>query len=243
MNNNPLSVFREFDTSVRNQYEKHGLKYLKEFKIDGKDTLTYFSEITDRKLKIHIFNIFTGYDDFKIISADIKYFTGILYLLRPFINNPLKERIQGTPSYIQNLYDKRYLSYVSIIPQLIYNFWDRIGDLLYCYFNTGLNDRDVYINRVLDKIPCEYKSSNHYEKLVEIYTNDITPLLTQRKVIVHYLMIETDTYWTTFQKDEEEIKKVQERKEKFPDTFNECLRKSLEGFISALKLINILPDK
>ncbi len=243
MNTNPLSVFREFDTLVRNQYEKYGLKYLEEIKIDGKDTLAYFSDAIQNKIDVHEINQFTSYDEFRIISADIKYFTGILYLLRPFINNPLKERIHGTPSYLQKPYDKRYLSYAGIIPQLIYNFWDRIGDLLWSFFNTDLKEIDVYINRVLEKIPDEYKTCEHYRKLVDIFSIHIKPLLAQRKEIVHYLMIETETYWTTFQRDEDEIKKVQERKENYPDVYNECLKKSLEGFEHTLKLINKLPNK
>jgi len=43
---NPKVVFHDFDTLVRNQYDKYGLKYLEEIKIDGKDTLAYFHEVT-----------------------------------------------------------------------------------------------------------------------------------------------------------------------------------------------------
>ncbi|NQU82272.1 MAG: hypothetical protein HQ543_12205 [Bacteroidetes bacterium] len=240
---NPKVVFHDFDTLVRNQYDKYGLKYLEEIKIDGKDTLAYFHDVTYKKTTIHNINQFTSYDEFRIISADIKYFTGILYLLRPFMNNPLKERNHGIPTYMQNVYDKRYLSYVSVIPQLFYNFWDRIGDLLYCYFETGLKERDVFINRILDNIPEKYKQSDNYKNLLEIYATYIKPLLDQRKEIVHYQMVETATYWATFLEDEEKIQEFQERKEKFPDVYNECLKMSFEGFGCALKLIDELANK
>jgi len=159
------------------------------------------------------------------------------------MNNPLKERNHGIPTYMQNVYDKRYLSYVSVIPQLFYNFWDRIGDLLYCYFETGLKERDVFINRILDNIPEKYKQSDNYKNLLEIYATYIKPLLDQRKEIVHYQMVETATYWATFLEDEEKIQEFQERKEKFPDVYNECLKMSFEGFGCALKLIDELANK
>jgi hypothetical protein len=101
--------------------------------------LTFYHEITSQHAKVKDVPPFLD-DDLFFISNDLVHFTSLLFLLRPFINNAMQEA--GT--YQQNWYDARYLSYASVLYSAVYNFWDRIGDLLHCFFATRLPAKKVY---------------------------------------------------------------------------------------------------
>ena len=68
------------------------------------------------------------------------YIISILELLHPNINNAVKEG--GT--YNQTREDHLYLRYAGFGFQAIYNYWDRIGDILDIFFHTGQSG-DVFL--------------------------------------------------------------------------------------------------
>ncbi len=118
--------------------DAEGILHISELTIDGKHPLTFYSDVTSHHARIREVPLFL-WDDFFFISNDLVHFTLLLFLLRPFINDATKEA--GT--YHQNWYDAKYLSYASVLHSAIYNFWDRIGDLLHCFFATGLPVEDT----------------------------------------------------------------------------------------------------
>ena len=173
-------IFVDLDKHLLEVYRDRELKCLSEIKENYKRLSSLFQKITDKKLRINQFNSVDYIFDIEFISGDIKYFTGLLYLLRPFINIPSEEN--GT--YFQNIYDHRYMIYVNVAHQCVYNFWDRIGDLLYYFFQTGLSEKNVYLSNVLNNFPGNYKNNDHFKALNDLYESDVKSLLNIRHQIV-----------------------------------------------------------
>ena len=47
----------------------------------------------------------------------------------------------------------------SLLFSLLYNYWDRIGDILALYFLPYMASDKVYFGKVIDKFNCAYTSS------------------------------------------------------------------------------------
>lgn len=235
------NVFNELDRHLYAAYDERELKCLDDYKIDGTLAFSFYHKIIDKKNRINNFNSVDLIFYIIFISQDIKFLTGLLFLLRPFINIPSEEG--GT--YFQNRYDARYLPFVSLTHQNVYNFWDRIGDLLYFFFDTGLEERKVYFATVMSNFPNEYRSSEYFIQLNDLYEKKIKPLITARTQIVHYKQVETKHYLGNFQNHNNPQIKVDLEKEKkaYPEHFKNHLDYCNTGFEYALKLISELPDK
>lgn len=234
--------YKNFDDDLRQIYRSVELKHLNESLEDG--TITDIpSDVLRAKLPI----IPLPYSDFKVlnemdfITQDIKYITGTLYLLRPYINNPLLEK----NTYRQTVGDRRYLMHFNFGLQAIYNFWDRIGDLLWHYFQTGLKEREVYFSRIIELIPTTYKMSEPYLALLAMYHSDLKTIIEARKNAVHYLQPECRHYWGHIENYSNPSKIDEMFKEKFgyADLMKKHLEFCLIGFSLTLKLINELPEK
>ncbi len=235
------NIFIELDKHLFAEYEDRELKCLDDYKIDDILTFSFYHKVIDKKNRINNFNSVDLIFDIKFISQDIKFLTGLLFLLRPFINIPSEEG--GT--YFQNRYDARYLPFASLAHQNVYNFWDRIGDLLYFFFDTGLGERNVYFATVMNKFPDKYRSSEYFVKLNNLYEQKIKSLTMARTQIVHYKQVETKHYLGTFQNpNNQQIKDdLEKEKKSYPEYFKNHLDYCNTGLEYALKLINELPDK
>ncbi|MHA1729165.1 MAG: Cthe_2314 family HEPN domain-containing protein [Promethearchaeota archaeon] len=212
--------------------KSEGIQHISEIKIDNKHPLTFYSEIIDNSISKKKPPLFL-YDDFFFLSNDLIHFTLLLFLLRPFINDPRKEK--GT--YFQNWYDARYLSYSGVLHSTVYNFWDRIGDLLNCFFNTGLSENSVYIGRVISNFPIDCRDSKYFQHLEEIYSQKIRHLILQRNEDAHNQLIITGHYFNiVLAKGEDQLEKA-ELKFSLPEIFKEQINLAHTGFELALRLI------
>lgn len=207
--------------------------HISELKPNGKDPLTFYSEVTSQKAHIKEVPIFL-YDDLFFISNDLVHFTSFLYLLKPFINDVMKEG--GT--YFQNWYDARYISYAAILHSSVYNFWDRIGDLLYCYFPTGLSYDKVYIGRVLNNFPKAHENSPNFQKLNDIYNGRVRSLIKERNEDAHNQSTATTHYYNVILRKYDQQKEKIQIKLQLPDIFKEQISLAYEGFLCALFLIS-----
>ena len=140
-------------------------------------------------------------------------------------------------TYYQNWYDARYISYAGILHSSVYNFWDRIGDLLYCYFPTGLSDDKVYIGRVLNNFPKAHKNSHNFKKLNDIYNNRVRSLIKERNEDAHNQSSATTIYYNVLLGKYEHKKKQIQIKLQLPDLFKEQISLAYEGFLCSLFLI------
>ena len=212
--------------------KSEGIKHISEIKFDDKHSLTFYSEIVNNSISIRKPPLFL-YDDFFFLSNDLIHFTLLLFLFRPFINDPAKEN--GT--YFQNWYDARYLSYSSVLYSTVYNFWDRIGDLLNCFFDTGLTEGSVYIGRVINNFPKYCRDSKYYQQLKDIYMSKIQHLIIERNEDAHNQSIVTGHYFNiVLAKGEDQLEKA-ELKFSLPEIFKEQINLAHTGFELALRLI------
>lgn len=237
-----LQIFREFDQIVRNQYDTIPLQDIGDINIGEENSVTFFSRIvrSRQNLKPFSYSDFKIFDELLFISRDIKYYTALLFYFKPYITD---SSYDGT--YYQTPEDRRYMMFASICFQSVYNFWDRIGDLLALFFQTGLHDTSIYFSRVLNNFPKDYKESENFQWLKNHYDSEIKNLLGQRDNIVHSYQLECEYYWRVIEAkmDISKTQKIQKEKEAFPIKFKRQSDLILKGFEMALKLIEELPDK
>ena len=206
--------------------------HISELTPNGKHPLTFYSEITSQYAKVKDVPPFLD-DDLFFISNDLVHFTSLLFLLRPFINKATQE----AGMYHQNWYDARYLSYASALHSAIYNFWDRIGDLLHCFFATGLPANKVYIGRVLHNFPAAHKKSAIFQQINKIYIDHVRPFVSERNEDAHNQSIATTHFYGVILARGDEQRERTEIKLRLPDLFKEQIDLAYQGFELALRLI------
>lgn len=237
-----LQSFFDWNEQIFKTQTENELRDLYHVDIDGQTTGTVLSDIIFRKHNIHKFpySPFKIHDEFIAISKDIKYVSGILFFLRPYIIDT--EKSEGI--YLQNLPDRRYLVYATFGLQSVYNFWDRLGDMLYLFFPTKIKADDVYFGRVLDRIEDPYKNTLPYIELKALY-DEMKALLNLRHESVHHFQIETLHYWGNTQhfNNDEERNRLNAEKFTYPDKLKRALEVCNIAFVAALNLIDELPDK
>jgi hypothetical protein len=211
--------------------KEHNVRHLNEIIFDGEPALSLFGRIYNQFEPVVASMPFL-WDDVFFISNDLVTFTGWLYLLRPSINDATKEH--GT--YFQNRYDARYLGYAANLASAVYNFWDRTGDLLNGYFQTGLHDSSVYVGRVLNNFPNEHKDSEHYLRLKDIHDDEVKVVLDERNEDVHDRSFPARHFVDTLVKRDSQREAVA-FKLGLPDLFKEQTELAYEGLGSALRLI------
>lgn len=208
------------------------------------DIFDLFHTATEaNKARRHLHNeYFDLFNDFLICSDEVIYFIAHLYLYQPYINNPLKDGHIFYDSEVfpnrQNIPSKRYSMFADVTAQKIYNFWDRIGDLLATYLPEPPTERVYFVN-VIEKIPSRFRQSEHYNWLVDAKQRHYLELNKLRKSIVHHST--TDTLFTKRHlkaaSNREEMKKLMEERLNYPVFYQDQNEKAIEGFIRALRLI------
>ncbi len=212
--------------------EAEGILHISELGPDGKYPLTFYSEVTSDHAHIKKVPLFL-YDDLFNISNDLVHFTSLLFLLRPFINDATKEA--GT--YHQSWYDSIYLSYASILYSAVYNFLDRIGDLLHCFFATWLPDEGIYIGRVLNNFPAAHKDSANFQHLNQIFTDHVRPIVIERNEDAHNKSTTTSHFYRVILARGDKQREQMELKLHLPVQFKEQIGLAYQGFELALRLI------
>jgi hypothetical protein len=199
MNNQEL--IQEFQKRLVEIYKQEELKCLRgnnSYKIKGKELLVWYTEVTHRNNKPgnkSQFNYLKNIDDLLICSDEIMHFTGLLYFYRPYINNPLNEAFVTNEGYIypnnQNLEAKRYYMYADVTSEKIYNYWDKIGDLIASFFPDLFNSKEILFSTVIKKIPKEYRSLQSFKWLNRFYKSEFSELNSKRIDVVHYNKTDT----------------------------------------------------
>lgn len=210
-----------------------------------KNSLHYFTEITRKKRKNTFkINDFKIYDDLLKKNVDVKYLIANLYLHKSyiwnFITGYLELRGEKTYTYYPSYHDTRYFTFCDLLYQAIYNYWDGIGDLLAIYFTPKLNDRNIYFENVITKIPNQFEKSSNYLWLMNFLNTDYRDLNEKRIQIVHYFSYSTDIreVWQKNMNDETQIFDLQKEIETLPDYFKKHLNLMIKGFEMATQLID-----
>lgn len=178
-----------------NIYKEKNLKCLRgirnEYEINGRNILIWRANATKPFLANEEFNFTENESDTYFISDELWHFTASAYLYLPYINNPLKDKFttaEGVTIFpnIQNVYSLKYDIYTSTAFEKIYNFWDRIGDLIAACIDTGLQKRQIYFPKVIENIPGEFRTGENFEWLSNFCSTDYKEMNKKRRNIVHY---------------------------------------------------------
>jgi hypothetical protein len=234
--------FDELNKQLFEVYKEHNLLSLGQITENSKYIYNGLNTVMNRKKNINPFSFspFKMQDEMDFITKDIQYVTAMLFFLQPGINDT--EEDGGR--YNQTLEDRRYVMYANFGLQAFYNFWDRIGDVLYMYFETGLPEKQAYLGMMLNNVKPEYKASAEYIALKDLYTSKIKPFLGDRHEAVHDYQLETQYYWGAIQyrRKPGESKRLNDEKHALAGKFKEHLLLCIEGFKLTVALLNLLPD-
>jgi len=235
-------AIREYDQAIRKIYKEYNLKCLRDYKIGGKNTLTEYTNVTEYyRKKNREFDFLYNSDDLLLIFDEILYFTANTILYEQFINDPRDDKfpIPGGryiyPNY-QNLHAKRFDMYVDVSFEKLYNFWDRIGDLIDACIPTGLPKREIYFAKVLKNIPDNFRNIEGFTWLDNFYKNDFKELSGKRREIVHYTSTGTNFRFehALTPQNEKQINALMEKRRNVPKLLCDSLVKTIEGFEETL---------
>jgi hypothetical protein len=218
-------------------YQANGLRCLSDnqFKYNGVNTFA----VPDSGFQDPLWSSYKNLRDIINCNQDLMYFTGNLFLYAPFINNPLEDVDTQTfdfpvSHYHQNWYDHRYCAFVSCCFEKAYNYWDRIGDLLYSFFPSLLPSiRAVDFPRIVDAIANLGENDPDFVWLRNFKCNQYADLNRFRRDVVHYYQYETTFHaaHATNCTKLDEIAKLWEEKKSLPQYFKNHLELALEGCV------------
>lgn len=229
-------------------YQQHDLKCLRgqksEYEVNGRNILSLHSQAIQQFTGKNNFNFNKNIDDIILCSDEIIYFLANVILFEPLINDPIRDKIDlGNGNFIypnfQNLYAKRYDMFTNVCYEKIYNYWDRIGDLIAACIDTGLHERRIYFATVLSNIPEQFRNNEHFSWLLDYKNNEYGELTKERRNIVHYLGSGTEfSYQLIFSSsDRTEVEYLMEERRRIPITLQSALRNSIEGFMRTLDFL------
>ena len=242
MENNILDAFYNFNKHINEIVEKEGLIKIQQRTYDGLNATQFLSDILRRKKNLHPIPVsdFKILDEFLFIEKDIRYAIGVMYFLKPYINDT------STTGGIleQNMEDSRYLTHATYCLQSVYNFWDRIGDMLHLYFKTGLQNDRVYFGRVIENFEKSYKKYPEYIKIKQIYDSELKALFGQRDGAVHHFQLEAKYYYGNVENFTDRVQReaFNEEKMRLAERMKVQLELCYEGFELAIRLIDRLPN-
>lgn len=164
--------------------------------------------------------------DLIVCTQDVKYFTGQLFLHLPYINNPIED-IGPTPwgksisYYYQNMCDRRYCMFVSCCYEKLYNYWDRVGDLLHSFFHTLMKISVVDFSKMIEALFNNGERDEDFMWLKAVKDNEFNDLNKYRKNVVHYYQYESSYRFNhnTNATNLAVIEGLWKEKKNFPDYF------------------------
>lgn len=229
-------IISEFNNLVARKVKEYGLKEDAD-KIKS-DPFFIGEKAKDSRLD---FNITT---DIGFIHSDLIFTTGLLFTLKPHINNPLIESVflkgKEYSTYRQNMYDSLYSMYASVCFEKLYNFWDRIGDKIANEFPEKFpNPKRVMFANVIDNLKDDFESDENFEWIIDFRNSDFKDFNNKRKLVVHYEQIETK-YKEAILDNTGDMKKIEEiflEKSTLPEFFKKHIELTNEGIVKTYGFI------
>ncbi|MCK5122538.1 MAG: hypothetical protein KAQ87_00050 [Candidatus Pacebacteria bacterium] len=244
---------QEYEKELKEISIKENLFCLNDFEkveFDKKNSLGFASTISETRKK------FNNKGDFDLlihdliysVPSDIKFSLSNVFLYSKYANNFLKEIVRCSDktqlsTYFKKREDKRFFYYVNSTFEKLYNFWDRIGDLLELSFNINLPEKSIYFPKVINELNKRQLESNNFSWLKDFKNGDYKNYLNKYRIkIVHYR--QQDTYFffewlNSMPKSNhlEIIAKLQEEKDRIPVLLKKQLNNTNQGFENTIRLI------
>lgn len=244
MSNN-LKLLENYHREVIKIYKEKNLDSLRgirnEYKIDGNNILTWRSEAVKPYREDNDFDFYKNESDTFLVSDELWYFTANTFLYLPHINNPLKDGYQfenGKKIFpnIQNVYSLKFDIYSAAAIEKLYNYWDRIGDLIAACIPTGLSERRIYFASVIDNIEEEYRAGENFNWLKDFKNDEYKEMNAKRRNIVHYQNMGTEFKMDHLDSptDEEQIKELFKERTNIPTYLKKAIDSTIEGYQKTL---------
>lgn len=221
------------------------------YTLNGQNIVTWYAATVENAIqKYHNKSFFDKtFNDLLFCSDEIQFFLANMYLYRPFINNPLKNNViwNGKVLYLNypDIVTIRYSMFGTSLSEKIYNYWDRIGDLIYIYFPRLIKQENVYFSKSIDIIPPDFHNSINYRWLKKFRDTDYIELNSKRRNFVHYT-----TEYAEFQhihgenpNDSKIIEELFNLRFGLADFYKFHLSQTLIGFGKCLLLLDELSEK
>ncbi len=236
----------EYQRSIIDLYKEQGLTSLRglydKYEINGRQIIIWHSEAT-RKCSVKYngqFDYLKNFDDLIFCSNELLYFTAHLYLYRPYINNPIEEGFHFSermvyPNY-PNLEAMRYSMFADVTSQTVYNYWDRIGDLIASFFPDKIKPHNVFFPTAIEAIPADFHHNKNYLWLKDFKENGYLELNKMRKQIVHYTTSDSDFKHKHLERtsDKEAMQELQIEREHLADFYKNHISLTLTGLEKTL---------
>lgn len=238
----------EIDKKVKQIYSDNDLIPLRgkgnSYKIHGKDILMWFGEVTRHCSCMFKENIDHNklIEDLLLTSDEIVYFTAHIYLYRPYINNPIRDSYTVGDRVIYpmftNLEGRRYEMFSGVLFEKMYNYWDRIGDLIASFY-PKLFPRDKYFPVVIRKLKENFTDNPDFNWLYRFLQNEYKVFNKERILVVHEISNSTERNWRQLSHitDYEKTKSLHEEKLKYPEFFKNMNELCKTGFVKTLNLL------
>ncbi|MBT1706538.1 Cthe_2314 family HEPN domain-containing protein [Chryseosolibacter indicus] len=246
-------IIWDFQREIVKIYEEQQLDSIegldRQFTVNGQNILAlFFDTVRKGQVKYQGFDFHKSFDDICFCCDEIMYFTGQLYLYEPYLYNPL---LYGYPfaggilyPYSRTIENKRFNMAANTVSEKVYNYWDRIGDLLATYFPELIKPDKAYFTTTIDKIPDDFHDSPNYQWLKTFRDDEFKDLNEKRKQIVHYISVDTTFKWNHAKDpfDRAEIEKMLAEQKALPRYFKKHLELSVKGLEKTIGLIQEITD-
>ncbi|MCP4550724.1 MAG: hypothetical protein GY834_01515 [Bacteroidetes bacterium] len=239
----------DFQNEIIKVYKENELTNLsglnRDFILNDRNILKwYYDTINSEWKKDSNFDFHRCFEDLIFCSDEILYFTALIFFYKPFLHNPIEHAIPSSGKmiypYTKTIEDSRFYIFANSLHEKVYNYWDRIGDLIAVYFpETFSNPKKIYFTTVIDNLPSKFVDSENYIWLRDFRNKQFGSLNAKRKDIVHYELLGTSFRWDHINNptDKGAIEKLVNEREKLPEYFKEHIKLTQTGFEKTLQLI------
>ena len=245
---NDENLINEINTKIVSIYKNENLTPLRglndSYELSGKQILVWHGDVTR-----HVWNHYNGHfdynqniDDLLFSSDEIVYFTAHLYFYVPYINTPIKDAYLAGDKMIypvfNNLPGKRYDMYLGVVFEKVYNYWDRIGDLIASFFPDVFRG-NVFFPSTIKKLAIEFPDNPDLNWLLDFVENQYSDFNLQRIDVVHYVSKNTQQKWEQLGQvgDYEKSLELTTKILSFPEYFKEMNELCKLGFEKALNFL------
>lgn len=242
-----LKVIAEYHNTLVEVYNEENLVCLEDnqFVLKGKQILEWFYNVTyNASVTNKLSKREKIIDDLILYSGEIMHLTGQLFLLKPYLNNPIAESNPmdyGKIIYPNNLTHstKKYFMYADFCFERIYSYWSRIGDLIHMFFPNSLSHRDVYFGKVIGIIPPEFHHLGGYTWLKNFNENGYRLVNSKRKIIVHYnsSITNLNEAFLDAVTDRQKIEELIRERDSIPYFMKNQINLTLDGFFETLTML------
>ena len=136
--------------------------------------------------------------------------------------------------------ERRFFFYLSVCWEKLYNYWDRIGDLLWLCLDLPLSESKVYFSHVIKELEKRCGASENFSHLRAFHESDYQNITNRARIdVVHYQQTDTAFFWDwlTNVTNGDEIRRIQAWRDSQPELLKTQTQLAMAGFGHAGRLI------